>query len=59
MAYHIANASLADDGRRKIRWAARHMPVLASKLGSCFASNKGSATAELLASRTCCRVPGR
>lgn len=29
MAYHIANASLADDGRRKIRWAARHMPVLA------------------------------
>ena len=35
------------------------MPVLASKLGSCFASNKGSASAELFASRTCCRVPGR
>jgi hypothetical protein len=35
------------------------MPILANKLGSCFAANKGSTTAELQASRTCCRVPGR
>jgi adenosylhomocysteinase len=28
--YDIANLALADDGRRKIRWAARHMPVLAA-----------------------------
>lgn len=30
MSYDIANLALADDGRRKIAWAARHMPVLAS-----------------------------
>ena len=30
MAYDIADLALADEGRRKIRWAARHMPVLAS-----------------------------
>jgi adenosylhomocysteinase len=30
MTYDIANLALADDGRRKIAWAARHMPVLAS-----------------------------
>jgi adenosylhomocysteinase len=30
MAYDIADLALADDGRRKIRWAARHMPVLGS-----------------------------
>lgn len=30
MSFDIADPSLADEGRRKIRWAARHMPVLAS-----------------------------
>ena len=30
MAYDIADLALADEGRRKIRWAARHMPVLAA-----------------------------
>jgi adenosylhomocysteinase len=30
MTYDIADLTLADDGRRKIRWAARHMPVLGS-----------------------------
>ena len=30
MAYDVADLALADEGRRKIRWAARHMPVLAS-----------------------------
>ena len=29
MAYDVADLALADEGRRKIRWAARHMPVLA------------------------------
>lgn len=28
--YDIADLALADEGRRKIRWAARHMPVLAT-----------------------------
>jgi adenosylhomocysteinase len=30
MTYDIANPSLAEDGRRKIAWAARHMAVLGS-----------------------------
>lgn len=30
MSFDIADPSLADEGRRKIRWAARHMPVLGS-----------------------------
>ena len=30
MTFDIADQALADQGRRKIRWAARHMPVLAS-----------------------------
>jgi S-adenosylhomocysteine hydrolase len=28
--FDIADLALADEGRRKIRWAARHMPVLAT-----------------------------
>ena len=30
MSFDIADQSLADEGRRKIRWAARHIPVLGS-----------------------------
>jgi adenosylhomocysteinase len=30
MLFDIADQSLADDGHRKIRWAARHMPVLSA-----------------------------
>jgi adenosylhomocysteinase len=29
MGYEVADLALADEGRRKVRWAARHMPVLA------------------------------
>ena len=29
-AFDVADLALADEGRRKIRWAARHMPVLAT-----------------------------
>lgn len=28
--FDVADLALADQGRRKIRWAARHMPVLAT-----------------------------
>src|SRR6266496_6509449 len=28
--FDVADLALADEGRRKIRWAARHMPVLAT-----------------------------
>jgi adenosylhomocysteinase len=30
MTYDVADLALADEGRRKVRWAARHMPVLTS-----------------------------
>lgn len=35
------------------------MPMVFSRNGTCSARNNGAATADLRASRTCCRVPGR
>jgi hypothetical protein len=35
------------------------MPMVYSSGGTCSAKNNGGASADLRASRTCCRVPGR
>lgn len=35
------------------------MPIVFSHSGACSAQNNGASAAELRASRTCCRVPGR
>ena len=35
------------------------MPIVFSRNGVCSARNNGGASADLIASRTCCRVPGR